>query len=68
MKRRLVLTRKLGQGILIDGDRIRVSPIERNGKEFRIMIEADEDVIISREEVYDERLNKQDGRGNYDGK
>ncbi len=48
----LVLTRKLGEGILI-GDDISIKIIEMKGGSVRIGIEAPRDRKIYRQEVYD---------------
>lgn len=47
----LVLTRKLGEGIIIDGG-IRVSLLEISKDRVRIGIDAPQEVKIAREEVY----------------
>ena len=47
----LVLTRKLGESITI-GDDIRVSIIEIKGKQVRLGIEAPQQTVVHREEIY----------------
>ena len=47
----LVLTRKLGESIVI-GDHIRIKVVEIKGSQVRIGIEAPEDLRIYREEIY----------------
>lgn len=47
----LILTRKIGEGLII-ADNIRVTVLEIRGKQIRLGIEAAPDVVILREEVY----------------
>ena len=47
----LVLTRKLGESIAI-GDDIKVSIIEIKGKQVRIGIQAPQQTIVHREEIF----------------
>lgn len=47
----LILTRKLGESIRI-GDNIRITISDVKGKQIRIGIEAPDDIIVHREEVY----------------
>ncbi len=47
----LILTRKIGEGIIL-GDDIRISIMEIRGKQIRIGIEAPSDVVVLREEIY----------------
>jgi len=47
----LILTRKLGEAIRI-GDNIRITVSDIKGKQIRIGIEAPEDLLVHREEVY----------------
>jgi carbon storage regulator len=53
----LVLTRRLGEEIIIGGD-IRIVLVECNGKSVRVGIEAPADVPVDRREVYDRRLSR----------
>lgn len=48
----LVLTRKVGEGVVI-GDNIKVMIVEIKGGGIRLGIEAPPDVKIHRQEVYD---------------
>ena len=47
----LILTRKIGEGIIL-GDDIRISIMEIRGKQIRIGIEAPQNVVVLREEIY----------------
>ena len=47
----LILTRKLGESIAI-GDDIKVSVLGIHGRQVRIGIEAPQDIIVHREEIY----------------
>lgn len=47
----LILTRKIGEGIIL-GDDIRISVLEIRGKQIRIGIEAPSDIVVLREEIY----------------
>ncbi len=53
----LILTRRIGEGILI-GDGIRVVVLEVRGKQFRLGIEAPTDVVVLRDEIF-QRLTKE---------
>ncbi|MFH0781253.1 MAG: carbon storage regulator CsrA [Pseudomonadota bacterium] len=48
----LVLTRKLGEGIVI-GDDITITIVEMKGGNIRIGIDAPRDMKVHRQEVYD---------------
>lgn len=48
----LILTRKLGESILI-GDEIKVTFLEIRGKQIRVGIEAPKSVTVHREEIYE---------------
>ena len=48
----LVLTRKLGESIVI-GNNIRVTVLELQGKQIRLGIEAPQEVSVHRGEVYE---------------
>jgi carbon storage regulator len=52
----LVLTRKIGEEIVI-GDDIRIKVVDIRGGKVRIGIVAPEDVIVDRQEIHDKRLN-----------
>jgi len=56
----LVLTRKLGESIVI-GDNIRVTVVEIHGKQVRLGIEAPKEVSVHRGEVY-ERIVEENKR------
>lgn len=47
----LVLTRKVGEGITIGND-IKITIVELKGSQVRLGIEAPQNVIVHREEVY----------------
>jgi len=47
---RLVLTRKVGESVLI-GDDISVEIVEQKGGQIKILIEAPDEVVILREEL-----------------
>ncbi|XOU94071.1 MAG: carbon storage regulator CsrA [Candidatus Kerfeldbacteria bacterium] len=47
----LILTRRLGESITI-GDDIKVSVLGIHGRQVRIGIQAPEDVVVHREEIY----------------
>lgn len=53
----LILTRKLGESLIIGKD-IRVVVLEVRGKQVRIGIDAPEDVVVLREEVH-QRLTQE---------
>lgn len=47
----LILTRRLGESITI-GDKIKVSVLGIHGRQVRIGIDAPNDVVVHREEIY----------------
>jgi carbon storage regulator CsrA len=47
----LILTRKAGESLII-GDRIRVQVVGLKGKQVRLGVEAPEDVVVLREEIF----------------
>lgn len=49
----LVLTRRVGEKILIDSGRITVEVTQIGGGKTRLAIDAPKDVSVNREEVYD---------------
>lgn len=51
MKLMLVLTRKVGESLII-GDDVKVTILSVRGAEARIGVEADESIPIHREEIY----------------
>jgi flagellar assembly factor FliW len=53
----LILTRRVGEGVLI-GDGIRVVVLEVRGKQFRLGIDAPMDVVVLRDEIF-QRLTKE---------
>jgi len=53
----LILTRRIGEGILI-GDGIRVVVLEVRGKQFRLGIEAPTDVVVLRDEIFQRLTNE----------
>ena len=54
----LVLTRKIGESIII-GDDIKIIIVENRGSQVKIGIDAPRDVPVHREEIYD-RINGDD--------
>ena len=52
----LVLTRRLGEEIVISGN-IRISVVALQGDRVRLGIEAPESVTVDREEVYERRMS-----------
>jgi carbon storage regulator len=56
----LVLTRKAGEAVVIDGD-IRVKVIAVKGHTVRLAVEAPPEVRVDRQEVHDRRIR--DGFG-----
>ncbi len=57
----LVLTRRPGEKILIDGD-IRLTVISLKGDRVRIGIEAPPTVVVDRQEVHEERMRNEEAR------
>ncbi len=53
----LILTRKLGEGVII-GDNVRVVVLEVRGKQIRLGIEAPTEVVVLRDEIF-QRLTEE---------
>ena len=58
----LVLTRKVGETIIVGDDEFRVTVLGSNGRQVRIGVTAPRDVSIHREEVY-ERIQRERNGG-----
>ena len=56
----LVLTRKVGEAIMVSED-IRITVLEVRGEKVRLGIAAPEDVIVDRQEVHEKRQNSLNG-------
>lgn len=57
----LILTRKLGETLII-GDDVRVTMLGINKKQVRIGIKAPEDISVHREEIYNRIQREKKGR------
>ena len=53
----LVVTRKPGERIMIDGGRIVVTVVQVDGGRVRVGVEAPIDVVVDREELHLRRIN-----------
>jgi carbon storage regulator len=53
----LVITRKLGETIVIDGN-IRVTVVSHQGGKIRLGIEAPEYISVDRQEVHDRKMKE----------
>ena len=47
----LLLSRKVGESILIDGEKIKVTVTDVQGNQVRLGIEADPSISVDREEI-----------------
>jgi len=54
----LILTRRVGEAIVINGEEIKVMVLGVKGNQVRLGVSAPEDVSVHREEVY-ERIEKE---------
>ena len=54
----LVITRKVGETIVIDGN-IRVTVVSHKGSKIRLGIEAPDYVSVDREEIHDRKVEEQ---------
>ena len=61
----LILTRKLGESIMI-GDQVRVVLVDVKGRQARIGVEAPEEIRIYRAELY-ERIQEENSRAAQSG-
>ena len=62
----LILTRNIGQAIMIDGDKIEVVVLGIRGSEVKLGIKAPKDISIHREEIL-ERIILERGEDFVDG-
>ena len=58
----LILTRRIGETIMIDDDLIKVTVLGVSGSQVRIGIDAPKEVSVHRSEVYD-RIQKENKDG-----
>ena len=56
----LILTRKLGESVIIGDQQIRITVTEIKGKQVKIAIDAPREVVVCREEIYDKFMKKRD--------
>ena len=61
----LVLTRKIGETIVI-GDDIKIKIVEIKGKQVRVGIEAPRNVQVNREEIYNQKNSIKEAEENLD--
>ena len=63
----LILTRKLGESIVIGNGGIKISILDFNGKQLRVGIEAPRDIPVHRGEVYEaiQEQNRQAADSNF---
>lgn len=60
----LILTRKVGERIMIDDGRVVITVVEiKDGKTARIGIDAPQEIDIHREEVFDALVRDRQRRG-----
>ncbi len=59
----LVLSRKVNESLIIDGD-IKVTILAINRGQVRLACEAPEDVTIDREEIHIIKMESENGKGN----
>ncbi len=61
----LILTRRVGETLMIDDDDVRVTVLGVNGNQVRIGVDAPKDIAVHREEIYQRIQNeKSEGAGN----
>lgn len=52
-KTKLILTRRIGESININGDEVEVEILDVSGRQVKIMIKAPRSVEVHRKEIYD---------------
>lgn len=57
----LILTRRVGETIMIDNDKIQVVVLGVVGRQIRLGIEAPKDISIHRHEIYERIQAEKDG-------
>ncbi len=59
----LILTRKLGESVIIGEQQIRITVTEIKGKQVKLAIDAPRDVVVCREEIYEKFMRRHDAPG-----
>ena len=54
----LLLSRRIGESILIDGNKIKITIVDVQGCQVRLGIEAPKDVSVDREEIAIRKQNE----------
>jgi len=54
----LILTRRIGESVIIGNNEIRITIISSNNNQIRIGIDAPKDVSVHREEIYNKIKNE----------
>ena len=56
----LILTRKLGESVIIGDQQIRITVTEIKGKQVKLAIDAPREVVVCREEIYEKFMRRHD--------
>lgn len=59
---KLVITRRMGERVFVDGEDIKVEIVGIKGNQVRLAIEAPKEISIHREEIYKKIKAEQEGR------
>ena len=54
----LILTRKLGESVIIGDHQIKITVTEIKGKQVKLAIDAPREVVVCREEIFDRFMKK----------
>lgn len=57
----LVLSRKLGESVIIGDHRVKITVTKINGKQVKLAIDAPREVVVCREEIFDKFMKKRGG-------
>ncbi len=56
----LILTRKLGESIIIGDHQIKITVTEIKGKQVKLAIDAPRELVVCREEIFDKFMKGHD--------
>ena len=54
----LILTRKLGESVIVGDHLIRITVTEIKGRQVKLAIDAPREVVVCREEIFDKFMKK----------
>lgn len=59
----LILTRRIGESLVIDEDKVQLTVLAINGRQVRIGIKAPKEISVHREEIWQRILDEKEEKG-----